>query len=243
MLLACPGEAVMDIQYDEPKGGGLYIIWLSETHYYGGRTTSFKRRWRGHLQHLLAGDHGNAHMQNVFNKHGVFRPEVLKHLKKSAQVEVEQEWLDANFRKTGCVNLSPHATGGNVVEWTPEMRQKLSDALTGHTHSDETRQRMSETRSTRSSPYQSDVSERQCTKASTASMSSSLRGVRGTTGGQHSQGAACGVGSVAPTRSVRSSMKDPISQEGPTFPLPSEFLAMTASSRSASGCSISSIPM
>ena len=100
----------MDIQYNEPQGGGLYIIWLSETHYYGGRTTSFKRRWRTHLRHLLSGTH-NAHAQNVFNKYGVFKPQVLQLLDRDEHVEAEQEWLDANYRKEGCVNISPHATG------------------------------------------------------------------------------------------------------------------------------------
>ena len=64
-----------------PKGGGLYVIWLSECdepHYYGGRAVSFKRRWRTHLQRLQKGIHKNPRMQATFNKYGVFRPEVTR---------------------------------------------------------------------------------------------------------------------------------------------------------------------
>jgi len=117
--------------YTEPRGGGLYIIWLSDTHYYGGRTRSYTRRWRSHLRQLQAGTHDNARMQNTFNKYGQFRPEVLCKLKPSEHQEAEQEWLDANYRTAGCVNLSPYACGG----------------CDGHT--EKTRAKMSKTRSTR----------------------------------------------------------------------------------------------
>lgn len=97
---------------DTPRGGGLYIIRLSDTHFYGGRTTSFRRRWRNHLRDLKKGTHDNIRMQRVFNKYGRFEPEVLQRLKRDEHAEAEQEWLDTHYRKKGCVNLSPHALGG-----------------------------------------------------------------------------------------------------------------------------------
>lgn len=108
-----------------PKGGGLYIIWLSDTHYYGGRTRSFRRRWRSHLRQLKAGRHANDRMQKTFNKYGQFRPEVLTRLKPSEHEEAEQEWLDTHFGKTGCVNLVPHACGG-CDGHTEKTRAKMS---------------------------------------------------------------------------------------------------------------------
>lgn len=60
-----------------PLGGGLYVIRLSDTHYYGGRTSDFRERWCEHYRLLRSGRHKNRHMQAVFNKYGVFVPEVL----------------------------------------------------------------------------------------------------------------------------------------------------------------------
>ena len=136
---------------DTPPSGGLYLIWLSdedEPHYYGGRTTCYKRRWRDHETALLGGRHKNAHMQATFNKYGVFRVEAVP--TDGDITEAEQAWLDEHYGKPRCVNLSPHAVGGNIVEWTPERRRRRSERYTGNvSHTEETRQRMSETRSTR----------------------------------------------------------------------------------------------
>lgn len=114
-----------------PSGGGLYVIRLSDKHYYGGRTVCFATRWADHLRGLQAGTHRNPRMQRVFNLHGRFDPEVVCVLDKDEQTDAEQAWLNANFRKPGCVNLSPHARGG----------------CGGHT--DVTRERMRVTRSSR----------------------------------------------------------------------------------------------
>lgn len=54
------------------KVGGLYLLWLSPTRYYGGRAQNFKRRWRSHKRDLLRGKHYNSRMQAVFNIYGQF---------------------------------------------------------------------------------------------------------------------------------------------------------------------------
>lgn len=97
---------------NDTRIGGLYIVRLSDTHYYGGRARDFKFRWRSHLRDLRAGHHENPRMQAVYNKYGRFEPEVLRVLSPEEQESAEQEWLDANFRKPGCVNLSPFSVGG-----------------------------------------------------------------------------------------------------------------------------------
>lgn len=114
-----------------PSGGGLYIIRLSEKHYYGGRAVCFATRWYDHLRNLQAGTHINSRMQRVFNKHGKFSPEVVSVLDRDTQPDAEQAWLNEHYGKPGCVNISPHATGGNFIEWTPEMRQRHSEAHKG----------------------------------------------------------------------------------------------------------------
>lgn len=134
-----------------PPPGGLYLIWLSdedEPHYYGGRTTCYARRWRQHEAALQGGTHTNTRMQATYNKYGVFRVEAVP--TDADLTEAEQAWLDEHHGKPRCVNLSPHACGGNIVEWTPERRKRRSERYTGNvSHTEETRQRMSETRSTR----------------------------------------------------------------------------------------------
>lgn len=101
------------VELPSVEGGGLYVIRLSEKHYYGGRTSSFTRRWESHLKELLAGNHGNPYMQGVFNKFGVFEPEALTVISTTEdQVSAEQAWLDANIGEPGCVNLNPWASGG-----------------------------------------------------------------------------------------------------------------------------------
>ena len=128
----------MEVSVVAPEGGGLYRIKLSATHYYGGRAKSFSGRWGGHLKDLRAGVHGNSWMQNVFNKYGVFEPEVLLRLDTEAeQIAAEQQWLNENYRKGDCVNLSPYATGGNSVVWDEEARKRHSEAHMGYVRSPE----------------------------------------------------------------------------------------------------------
>jgi hypothetical protein len=117
-----------------PTGGGLYIIWLSDTHYYGGRARSFRVRWRRHLRSLRRGTHSNPHMQAVFNRYGRFEPKVLV-LSRSldTQIEIEQEWLDRNHGKTGCLNLSPCAHGGNGPH-SEETRRRMTGRSLSEAH-------------------------------------------------------------------------------------------------------------
>lgn len=116
-----------------PKGG-LYIIWFSDTHYYGGRTKDYKGRWCRHLYNLRRGKHVNRHMQSVFNKHGQrFEPEVITDFVTEAeQVEAEQRWLDIHHGQNGCVNLSKSADSGMMRgrRHTEESKQKMRDAVT-----------------------------------------------------------------------------------------------------------------
>ena len=99
-----------------PKSGGLYVIRLSDTHYYGGRTKAFANRWSVHYRLLRDGKHFNAHAQAVFNQHGRFEPEVL-HATSDEQEQrgLEGAWLQDNVGKAG-------------RKHSPETKQKISDA-------------------------------------------------------------------------------------------------------------------
>lgn len=82
------------LPFSTPVTGGLYIIWLglrsgnlnttpsTDSHYfYVGRSCHCRERWGQHHRALLRGRHKNRHMQAVFNKHGVFHPDMLEALK------------------------------------------------------------------------------------------------------------------------------------------------------------------
>lgn len=144
------------------KKGGLYRIVLSDTHYYGGRTSNFQGRWRSHLKALERGDHINPYMQRVFALNRVFRPEILEEIPEKAQrKQAEQDWLDTHFGGVGCLNLSPRADGGRrplseaerrhlseIQKGKPrgpqtlEHRQHVSEALRGRKPSEDARQKM-----------------------------------------------------------------------------------------------------
>lgn len=118
------------LTYPTPSGGGLYLIRLSDTHYYGGRARSFHRRWWRHLKGLQEGRHPNPHMQAVFSQHHRFEPVVLLESPNEAEaIAAEQAWLDEHLGKPGCVNLSPNALGGNSINWTKERRAALSSKM------------------------------------------------------------------------------------------------------------------
>ena len=123
-----PQEALLQPDPQWSREGGLYVIWLSpdRKHYYGGRTSCFSRRWEDHLKNLLSGTQGNTRFQNTFNKYRFFQPEVLQVCSTlEEQIAAEQAWLDENFRKSGCVNLSQSSSGG-CSGHTPETCAKMS---------------------------------------------------------------------------------------------------------------------
>ncbi len=120
-----PDESLVD-------KGGVYVLWLSEDHYYGGRAKDFNKRWSGHLKDLKRGSHPNRWVQRLYHKYGVFKPEVYREFTNEAEAKLaEQSWLDENYGKSGCVNLSRASDGG---------------AMTGRKHTDETRAKMSASR-------------------------------------------------------------------------------------------------
>ena len=125
-----------------PVVGGIYLIRLSDKHYYGGRSKDIQGRAEKHLAKLKEKTHVNSHMQRVFDTHGVFRVEVLQETSSLVeQISLEQAWIDENWGKPGCVNVSRSATGGKHAL---ETRRKMSKTHKGMTHSPESKAKMAE---------------------------------------------------------------------------------------------------
>lgn len=141
------------------SGGGVYLLWLSDVHYYGGRTSDFSRRFRSHLRALQAKRHRNLHMQAVYNLHGRIELQVLSSItSEEERQKAEQEWLDLNVGREGCLNISRRADGGMMTgrkhseetkakfaarRFSEETREKWSQDRKGHTVSDDTRAKLS----------------------------------------------------------------------------------------------------
>mgnify|MGYP003393974597 FL=1 len=92
--------------------GGVYVLRFSSGHYYGGRTITFVKRFRSHRYGLVPRTHCNHYMQSVFNKYGGFGTEIVWGFDDpidSDLIALEQVWLDENWGKTGCLNISRFA--------------------------------------------------------------------------------------------------------------------------------------
>jgi len=124
--------------------GGIYVVWLSDSHYYGGRAINFRARWRRHLTQLEQGKHLNKHMQAVFNKYREFSPEILSVLPLKEQIQAEEAWLAEHFGKKDCLNLSRSAR--NNTHLSPEARRKISLKNKGRKQSIDSIRRSSESR-------------------------------------------------------------------------------------------------
>lgn len=88
---------------------GVYRVWCSDRHFYYGRSSDIEERCSKHLRLLTRGKHINPHMQAAFNKHGVFRFEILQEATLSESVELEQSLIDANIHDPCCMNICPFA--------------------------------------------------------------------------------------------------------------------------------------
>ena len=122
--------------------GGIYIMWLSDTHYYGGRTVDFKSRWRVHQRLLQKGKHTNQYAQAVYNKFGIFRTQVLAELPPDPDVhqKAERVWLDDNFGKPGCLNIW-NSSQGSHIGW--HHSEETKEKFRARRFSDETKKLLS----------------------------------------------------------------------------------------------------
>lgn len=127
-----------------PETSGIYrIICVPTGKFYIGSSVQLRSRWSQHLYDFRNSIHKNPHLQSAWNKHGeqCFVFEVLELTLPDFQLEREQYWLDKlqPFGKKG-FNINREA---NKPTNSPETREKIRQAVLGHTLCPESRAKIS----------------------------------------------------------------------------------------------------
>ena len=117
------------------KKVGIYCICnLVNNRQYIGSTNNMWRRFTEHRRHLKSGIHGNAFLQNDYNKCGkeAFAFFILEECKLSNCLELEQQWLDIVWdNKQQCYNIDCVAGARTNSVVSEETKRKISLAKKG----------------------------------------------------------------------------------------------------------------
>lgn len=142
---------------------GVYAIVFCTDHgrkiYIGSTAESFHGRLRRHFGLLKKGNHPNPYMQSLWNKHKVFRFEILKILNSQDLVVVEEQKYIDQLCEVERINFGPALPSPTFgMKYSLETRKKISRAMkerlkspeerkkisrAGSVHSQETREKMS----------------------------------------------------------------------------------------------------
>lgn len=163
---------------------GVYRVWLSDSHFYIGRSSDVENRCRIHLRDLKRDKHPNPHMQNTFNKYeGSFRWELLALLEPAQAKQLEQELIDQHLNDYLCMNICPSSEIPNRKgrKNSPEHRARISEARKGLTFGPDARKNMSEAQQKRFAEgwpetLRKSMMETRDTESYRSKLSASLRG-------------------------------------------------------------------
>lgn len=115
---------------------GVYKITnITNGKFYIGSSKDIKSRWYQHKNALDAGNHGNAHLQNAWNKYGRqnFQFEIIEECDEKCQYEREQYYIDLYkpFQSNGyniVQKISNDLIGGVTIQKECVCCHKLFDA-------------------------------------------------------------------------------------------------------------------
>jgi hypothetical protein len=115
----------------------IYKITAKDYYYYGQTINTAKMRWRGHSSSLKHNKHGNAALQNIYNKHGkeVFSYEVLFSCDDKELLDlVEEEFIIKHYDDALCLNICRKANAPGSVKGRSKplaWRKKMSGGNNG----------------------------------------------------------------------------------------------------------------
>ena len=104
--------------------GYIYIIKnIQNGKFYLGSSIQPNKRWKRHIRDLESGTHHSIYLQRSWNKYGKdnFSFEIIKKCHKSDILLVEQNFLDGYFCNKVLYNVSPNASGGNILSEHPNL--------------------------------------------------------------------------------------------------------------------------
>lgn len=108
---------------------GVYQIWINDYFYFGSAEDIYTRCVKTHFALLKNGKHSNKKMQNVYNKHNIFRFDIIIECdSRDAAYAYEQDFIDTHFGLEKCMNLNPDASNppsqfGKPGHWLGKKRK------------------------------------------------------------------------------------------------------------------------
>ncbi|NCX56490.1 MAG: hypothetical protein EBW87_04740 [Burkholderiaceae bacterium] len=136
----------------ELKKTGIYKITCTVTGklYIGSTSLNFHTRWYTHVNSLKRNAHCNPYLQFAWNKHGsdAFKFEIIEECEPENCIRREQYWIDLTNSTDHNVgyNLCAEASSCKGVKRTEEQRNRMREAAKKRGISNETRQKMMETK-------------------------------------------------------------------------------------------------
>lgn len=143
---------------DMNKVSGIYRIDLGNGYFYIGSAVDLGRREGDHRRALKRVGHRNIKMQNIWNKHGVFRFAVLEECTKDKLLMREDIYLKTHFDDPKNVNLVSAAGSTLGFKHSDETKEKMSAAHKGVPKSVAQRENMSASARNMSAEHRANLS-------------------------------------------------------------------------------------
>lgn len=114
------------------KKSGIYkLYWENCEYFYYGQAKDINKRFNVHISNLNKKKHANRIIQNIFEKHGCPKCQVVELCDLSIITEREQFFIDKYFDNEKCCNICPKARTSLGVKRSDETKKKQSLYRTG----------------------------------------------------------------------------------------------------------------
>lgn len=109
---------------------GIYkLYWDNNNYFYYGQALDFYNRCNYHLHAFKYKKHKNRKLQNIFNKYGIPKFEIVAICKINELDDLEQKYIDLYFNEKYCCNLSPVASSNKGIKYSEEIKIKMSKTM------------------------------------------------------------------------------------------------------------------
>lgn len=148
---------------------GIYkLYWENNPYFYYGQALNIKRRFSCHKETMRKGKHKNKKIQNIYNKYGYPKYEVLEICSKEELYLKEQYYIDKYITETHCCNLLSIASSSKGYKQSDETKEKNrlarigmfdgeNNPFYGKKHTEETKKKISEQRKGKKYPKLAEV--------------------------------------------------------------------------------------